>query len=198
MRRNIMSSEGLSSGVLNGYLIPLLAAIVFGIFVIIAVMNTFITSKEYVADIIDHDVKMLAEVFKQIDEQCGILSFDYPKNPINFLNVAKFSTSELGPMNLIHPENWQGPYVKDTPRIQDKVYVIRKTAKGLFITPDDDIKLPNGKVIGKDIILDEKADIAAMMNDETQLKFKDKVFAAPLEIKTKASIIQATVLKGVD
>jgi len=196
MRRDSIPAEGLSSGVLNGYLMPLLAALVFAIFVIIAVMNTFITSKEYVADVIDHDIKNLVEIFKKIDTQCGILSFDYPKNHINFLNVAKFAGSEVGSMNLIHPENWQGPYMKETPRVQDKEYVVRKTDKGLFITPDDGIKLPNGKIIGKDIILDEKADIASLIKEEGTLKFKDKLLAEPLDLKSKSSIIQSTLIAG--
>lgn len=196
MRRDSIPAEGLSSGVLNGYLMPLLAAVVFGIFVIIAVMNTFITSKEYVADIIDHDVKNLVEIFKKIDEQCGILSFDYSKNHINFLNTVKFTGSEVGPLNLIHPDNWQGPYAKENPRIQDKEYVIRKTDKGIFVTPDDGVKLPNGKIIGKDIILDEKTDISALINEEGKLKFKDKILAAPLQMQSKASIIQSTLIEG--
>ncbi len=196
MRRDSIPAEGLSSGVLNGYLMPLIAAIVFAIFVVIAVMNTFITSKEYVADIIDRDIKNLVEIFKKIDTQCEILVFDFSKNPINFLTVAKFTGSQVGSMNLIHPENWQGPYLKESPRIQDKDYVIRKTDKGLFITPDDGVKLPNGKIIGKDLILDEKADIAALMKEEGALKFKDKLLAEPLDLKSKASIIQSTLITG--
>lgn len=188
MRRGYMPTEALSSGVLHGYLMPLLAVIVFGIFIIIAVMNTFITSKEYVAEIIAKDVKQLAQIMERIDQDCGILSFDNVKNRINFLNNITFATSEVGPMNLIHPENWRGPY-SDNPTVQNKEYIVVRTKKGYFITPDDGVELPNGKVIGKDIILNEDADIAAMMLQDNKLRFKGKMLAALFEISNKRRIL---------
>lgn len=195
MRRNSIHPECLcSSGVLNGYLMPLIAVIVFGIFVTIAVINTFVSSKEYVADIMQQDLQRLATIFKQIDQDCGILSFDYQRNPINFLTVGTFASSEVGSMNLIHADKWQGPYLKDNLTVQNKEYVIRKTKKGLFLTPDDEVKLPNGKIIGKDIVLDENADIGLMMHNDEQLSFKGKPLALELPLSDKKELLKEAAL----
>jgi len=130
--------------------------------------------------IISKEVVQLVEIMKRIDKKCKIIDFDYQKNPINFLNVTKFVGSEVGSMNLTYPDQWEGPYMKDNPTIQEKEYQIVQTKKGYFITPGDGVRLSNGKVVGKDIILDENADIAAMMRDENALMFEGKALAAPL------------------
>jgi hypothetical protein len=86
-------------------------------------------------------------------------------------------------MNVAHPEKWEGPYLQDNPTMLGQEYQIVRTLKGHFITPGEGVRLPNGKVIGKDIILDEDADIASMMLDVNSLRFKDKPLAAPLNIR---------------
>ena len=42
--------------------------------------------------------------------------------------------------------------------------------------------MPNGKIVGKDLILDEDADIEAMMHDEEQLSYKNKPLAAKITV----------------
>jgi hypothetical protein len=132
--------------------------------------------------IIAKDVQQLAAIFKRIDAKCKIIDFESQKNPIGFLNVKGFVGSELGTMNLAYPQRWEGPYVNDNPTVQEKLYMIVKTKKGYFVTPGDGVRLGNGKVIGKDLILDENADIAAMMNDKKALLFEDSVLAVPLHV----------------
>jgi len=133
-------------------------------------------------DMIAHDVAHLVSIFERIDKTCDITSFDYQKNPINFLNVRSFTGSEVGPMNLVYPDAWQGPYVQDNPSINGREYEIVRTKAGYFITPGTGVKLPNGKVIGTDIMLDEHADIAAMARDETMLMHKGKPLAIQINI----------------
>ena len=111
-----------------------------------------------------------------------IIDFDNQQNPINFLNVAKFAGSEVGPMNLVHPEKWEGPYLKDNPTLYHIVYQVVSTKKGYYITPGDGVMLPNKKVIGKDIVLDQKADIDLMMLNPDELLYKDRPLAARLEL----------------
>ncbi|MFC1841987.1 hypothetical protein ACFLYA_02865, partial [Candidatus Dependentiae bacterium] len=84
---------------------------------------------------------------------------------------------------------------KDNPTIQDQEYQIVRTKKGYFITPGDGIKLSNGKVIGKDIILDENADIQKMMADEKFLNFKGEALAAPLPVG--ASDMSKVILENI-
>lgn len=143
----------------------------------------------YIAD----DIERLATIFSKIDSTCGIISFDYQKNPINFLNVAHFVSSEVGSMNLKYPDKWQGPYLNDNPTMQGIEYQVVRTQKGYFITPGERIErhngilkskgvtLPNGKEIGKDIILEDTSDIAAMIKDPDALSYKGRPLAAAIK-----------------
>jgi len=62
------------------------------------------------------------------------------------------------------------------------------TKRGYYITPGDGIKLPNKKIVGKDIILDQNADIDKMMVDEQAFRYKNKSLAARLELGTPTNI----------
>lgn len=139
-------------------------------------------AKEGSSVIIARDIAQLRDIFNRIHKTCGIIDFDYQKNQINFLNVKEFTGSEVGPMNLVYPDKWEGPYLEDNPTMQAKEYQIVETKKGYFITPGKGVKLPNGKVIGKDIILDKDADILLMMEDPHKLMYNGTALAAPLEI----------------
>jgi len=154
----------------------------FGVLIGIAIFNWKVSSKDYLADLISDELIKLTKVLERIDGDCKILSFDYQKNNINFLNVVKFIGSEVGSINLAHPDKWQGPYLDDNPTYLGKEYLVVRTKKGYFVTPPEGVKLPNGLIIGKDIMLDEDADISAMMDDEKILRLNDKPLAIPLNI----------------
>lgn len=171
-------------GVAWRVIVPVLAIAFFVMLIGFAIFNWRVTSKEYLGDIIAKDVSELASILERIDKECKILSFDYQKNRINFLNVKTFVGSEVGSLNLAYPNKWQGPYLDDNPTYQEKEYLVVKTKYGYFVTPGEGVKLPNGKVIGKDIILDENADIGAMAADDHQLRFDDKPLAVKLNIST--------------
>lgn len=178
-----------NSGVIRGSLIPVLAVTLFSIFVIIAIFNTFMTSKEYTAEIIDKDIKKIAEAIEKIEKDCKILNFAAQQNVINFLNVKAFVGSEVGPLNLKHPEKWQGPYLQDNPTLQGHEYLLVVTKKGYFITPGEGVKLPNGKVIGTDIKFDKRSDIEAMMVRDDQLRCQGKAMAVQVTIKKRKKIV---------
>jgi len=158
-----------------------------GIAVIIftVIVSYVYQSKTVTTDVLTNDLQKLVTIFEDINKQCGIISFDYQQNPINFLNVETFTSSEVGPMNLAHADKWQGPYMTDNPTVQGKEYMVVRTKKGYFITPGNGVRLPNGKLIGKDIILNEDADIQAMMRNPNKLLFENKAFAAPLSLSKK-------------
>jgi hypothetical protein len=175
-----------NSGVVRGSVMPLLAIALFCIFIIIAIINTFISSKEYEGELIESDVRRLAGMIQQIEKDCKILSFDGQKNVINFLNNKSFTGSEVGPVNLKHPDRWKGPYADHNPTMQGKNYLVVRTKKGYFVTPGEGVKLPNGKIVGTDINIDENADIEVMMKDDKMFRYKSKSLAVPLEIKKRA------------
>lgn len=173
---------------------PIVTGIIVLTLVFITALNYYYRPKTYLADLIVKDLATLQDIFKKIDDRCKILGFDYQINPINFLNVGTFKSSEIGSMNLTYPTQWQGPYLNENPRVQGKEYQIVKTKKGLFITPGQGVQLPNGKTIGKDILLDENADIQSMMNNDKSLRYDSKILAMPLAVGY--STFQKALLDG--
>ena len=111
-------------GIMWRGVIPFLIVLFFTGLVFLAFFNLRVTSKGYLADIIDRDVKELKSILERIDKECKILSFDYQKNRINFLNVKSFSGSEVGSINLAFPKKWEGPYLLDNPTYQEKEYLL--------------------------------------------------------------------------
>lgn len=169
-----------------GMLLAVIAIIIGGLS--IGLFDTFFRSKIDEGMIIAHDIAHLQEIFSKIHKDCVIIDFDAQKNPINFLNVKAFSGSEVGPMNVTYPEKWQGPYMEDNPTMHGIAYQVVSTTNGYFITPGDGIKLPNNKTIGTDIVLDSKANVAAMMADEKALLYKDQPLAARLNLGTSPKV----------
>ncbi len=166
----------------TSYIISIVTSLFLAGLLFMTIVNVFMRTRESTGQLITRDIQVLTDIFKQIHETCTIIDFDYQKNRINFLNVGSFIGSEVGPMNLVHPERWQGPYVADNPTMQAIEYQVVRTKKGYFITPGQNVKLPNGKIIGTDVILDEDANIAAMMQDEQALMYQDATLAAPLPL----------------
>ncbi len=162
------------------YIVPALTIGFFVLLIGIAVFSVRYKTKQFSGDAMASDITQLAAIFKSIHEDCVILSFDYQKNSINFLNVESFAGSEVGPMNVAHPENWKGPYVDDNLAMQNKEYQIVRTDAGYFIVPGEDVKLPNGSVMGKDILLDKDADIAQLTQNGEPLNFEGKRLAAQI------------------
>lgn len=140
--------------------------------------------------ILTQDIARLAQVFQKIDATAGIAGFDFPKNEINFLNIKKdgFVGSEVGSMNLIRPARWEGPYINEISSLQEQNYMVVRTTRGYFIMPRDGIKLPNGKVIGTNIIIDENSDIESMMRDDTLLAHNGRPLAARIFVSGSSTI----------
>lgn len=163
-----------------GYVIPALSAIFFMVLVGIAIFSVRSGAKQFSGEAMVSDIVLLAGLFEQINNDCTILSFDGQKNPINFLTVGSFAGSEVGSMNLVHPERWRGPYLHDNAAIQGIEYQIVRTDAGYFIVPGEGVKLPNGQIIGKDLHLDATADIAKLVQEGQALNFKGKPLAVQI------------------
>jgi hypothetical protein len=166
------------------FFFPSITTFIILMLLAITFLNWRNTSKRDIGHYIAQDISRLATIFEDINNTAGILGFDRQKNEINFLNIKKegFVGSELGSMNLMYPRKWQGPYEKEMPRIQEEDYMIVRTKNGYFITPGEGVQLPNGMVIGEDIILDENADIEHMMHDESLLSYDGKPLAAKISV----------------
>lgn len=164
----------------QGFIIPLLGVLLVSAFIALAFFTTYKKTHESAGLMIADHVAQLSGVFANIHKKCGILSFDFQKNPINFLNVKSFSGSQVGSMNLRHPKKWKGSYTQKIPAIDQNDFQVVRTHKGYFIAPAEGIKLPNGLIVGEDIILNDDADITIMVQDGGPLNYQGKALAVPL------------------
>jgi hypothetical protein len=162
--------------------------IIFAIAVVIVagaiVLNFLSEKKKNVAAIITEDIVLLEQTLQKINNDCNIIQFTNVKNPLTFLNVVRFVGSEIGTLNVARPEQFNGPYLQDNPSIYGIEYQVIKTKIGLYIVPGEGVKLPNGKIMGKDIVLDENSDIDVLLRDSNTLLFNDKSLGKKLDLVT--------------
>ena len=148
----------------------------------ISIYKLYRTSTRSSDVIITEQVQKLKTIFDQIHKDCGIIDFEHEKNHIDFLTVKSFVGSEVGPMNLLYPRQWKGPYVQDNPTIQEEMYVILHNKSGYYIVPGDGVKLLNGKVVGTDVVLDYQTDMKQAMLQEDALKSESGVLAVKIDV----------------
>lgn len=164
------------------YIIPCIIASLLTGLVAATIVGFFYERARNDGQIMLQELDLVHSRLMQIHETCRILSFDSQKNPVNFLNIKTFAGSEVGSMNLAYPGKWEGPYLPDNPTMHAREYLVVRTRKGHFITPGVGVGLPNGKIIGQDILLDEDADIADLASDPDGLMYGDKALAIELKI----------------
>ncbi len=138
------------------------------------------------------DVSHLKSIFDTINKECGIQDFMHEKNYIDFLTVKNFVSSEVGSMNLMVPEKWSGPYLQSNLTLQSKVYEIVRTKNGYYIVPGTGVRLANGKVMGKDIIITPATDMDSLVNEKEGLEYKGRALVAPLPIEKKIMVADIT------
>jgi hypothetical protein len=129
-------------------------------------------------------IAQFADIFHRINKTAHIVGFDKDKVDITFLNIKKdgFTGSQVGLMKLGNPHQWDGPYLEQNPRVQDKYYQIVKTKHGHFIIPGDGVTLPNGKTIGKDVMIKGDTDVMALAKEGQPLFYKGKPLVASVEM----------------
>ncbi len=162
--------------------VPMLALGVFAALFAISLFMLFRQSKSTTDAIIVQDVVQLKQIIEGIDKDCKIIDLEHVKNYVDFLTVEKFVGSEVGALNLSYPDNWKGPYGNDNPTVQQQQYIILKTKDGHYIVPGDGVKLANGKVIGKDIVLDEQSDVDALLQSSDALKSEQGALGIKVDI----------------
>lgn len=176
-------SHGFYKEKVRSNLVPLVVG-VFCILLVIGVSRHFLTQ---VRNEEDHGIVMAIEklqaIFNRINQSAQIVSFRGQKAPINFLTVRSFAGSSVGPLQLAHPDLWEGPYLTEPFEVQDKECQLVATKKGVYIVPGDGIRLANGKIIGDTLRFAEDTDIDAMMADHAQLlSSSSKPLAAKLAV----------------
>jgi len=138
--------------------------------------------QEMRSDYIAQDVQELARICNRINTTCSIIGFDRVHNYIDFLQVVVFKGSEVGPMNLRYPDEWEGPYLRNNPTIQDTAYMVLATDYGHFVVPGEGVTLSNGQQIGRDIICDQHTDVSALTADGQSLHHNGKPLAVAISV----------------
>lgn len=163
--------------------ILILSSLILGTILGITVYMTLFHVKKTRGALMVQEVAQLADIFKKIHQTAVIQSFDAPRSAINFLNVKSFAGSEVGPLNLLHPDKWQGPYLPDNLTMQTKEYELVRAKDGkYYIVPGEGVTLPNGKIVGKDISFDENTDFVALMQKDGDLNFEGRPMAAVIDL----------------
>jgi len=160
---------------------PVISTLIFGLFILIFFLRIVYTRPNLIASIIEDDLKIITLAMKKIDAKCNILSIERDRNEVNFLNVKSFSGSEIGPLNLAYPKKWEGQYLRVNPTIQGRFYNIVKARDGWFVVPGDGVWLPNGKVMGKDVVISRKTKVSRLLEKDALLWFNKKKMAAKLD-----------------
>lgn len=137
----------------------------------------------YVAHIIEQDLDTLAFILNRVDQECEMLHLNNNHTVLDFLTVKSFAGSEVGGVNLAHPENWRGPYITQNPALQQCYYELIFAKDGLFIVPGKGATLPSGKTIGKDIIFDTKSFIGQALAKDGDLCWQGVPLARKLTFK---------------
>lgn len=148
----------------------------------VAFYQLFHGSRQVTNQLIAEHVAKLVQSIEEIDKTCGIIGIVRDRTSIDFLTVKSFSGSEVGPLNLVHPDRWQGPYLERNLTMQGKAYELIRTKEGWYVVPGDGVKLTNGKVIGKDIVFDATSDIESFVNDAVGLEYNGKPLAQRVQL----------------
>lgn len=131
--------------------------------------------------LIQNDIAQIVSILKQIDSSCDILSIRSGRNPIDFLQVEKFASSEIGPLNLAHPNNWAGPYLQDNLTYDERPYDLIATKKGFYVVPGYGARLPNGTIMGHELMLTQRSNIDELIEPGGKLFFDNRAFAQKLD-----------------
>lgn len=180
------SKRVISKNLSRNSVLPWIVVPIFATFFLISIVTLWRSSRTAFDQVAHDDIMHLQEIFKQIQKDCYIVDFEHVVNHIDFLNIQSFTDKKVGSMELAFPKRWKGPYLKKNLRVQNKLYAVLKNKQGYFIIPGKGVRLANGKVIGKTLILDQNSDMKQLMRDQDGLDSENGVLAARIKIGSRA------------
>lgn len=140
-----------------------ISTVILTFFFLFFFIRTYNSKPQYLASIIKEDLLMINYALNRIDKECSIISIRSDNAAIDFLTVQKFVGSSVGCLNLAFPENWHGAYLQVSPTYQSKPYEIVRGIDGFFLVPGTGVVLPNNKIMGKDIVINESTNVGTML-----------------------------------
>jgi len=188
MKGLLFAKESLKEGVVMKHfnvcfrrLFPILSAMFLVFVMIVGVYKIAYDRPFFKARLIAFEVDRIARILKEIDEHCNILAIRAEKNPIDFLTVRDFVSSEIGSLNLAYPLQWKGPYLRDNPTIRGRTFEIVKARDGVYVVPGQNVILPNGLIMGLDVVIDLNTNVSGMLGKNGSLTFKGVALAKKLD-----------------
>lgn len=166
-----------------------ITAIIVGLFFIGLLSFTLFyllkQSRATVDRVIADDIETLRKIFTSVDEACEITDIMHNRNTtdIDFLNIKEFAGNQIGALQLRYPEKWKGPYVEKNPTLQGKMYELAHVKDGYAIIPGKGVKLANGKIMGKDIIITPTTEIESLLTSAAGLEFEGRPLAVKLALR---------------
>lgn len=150
---------------------PIFSVLILAFLLVLFIWRYYKAKPIYEAQLINSQVTKLEQVLRDIDDSCSILSVQHDRTPIDFLTVEKFVGSEIGGLNLAYPKYWAGAYVHDNFSMRGVSYELIKAKDGYFIVPGNGLRLPNGLVMGDDIIITKKVAVMPFLEPRGLLNF---------------------------
>ncbi len=149
----------------------------------IFLFRVFLSRSTRVAEVIQKDLTSIEKVLNKIDKKCNILSIRSERAFVDFLTVEKFTGSVVGCLNLAYAGRWKGPYLERNPTLQGRFYEIVLSKEGYFVVPGYGAKLPDGSVMGKDVVITSKTSVLPMLKAGGKLTYKKKKLGLQLPFK---------------
>lgn len=159
------------------------SATFLALLVVFVFFKIYYTKPHFIAQLIKADLYRLEEILHKVDKTCEILSLQNDREKINFLTIKSFSGSMVGGINLAHPKKWGGPYVKQNPSIQNKFYELVQAQDGYFVVPGNGVVLPNGAVMGRDVVINRKIALGSALQPTGLLNYKGVPLATKVTFK---------------
>lgn len=159
------------------------SATLLSVIVLFVFFKMFYTKPYFIASVMHNDMNRIEKILKHIDTSCEILGTQGGSAAIDFLTIKTFTGSMVGGVDLAHPKNWQGPYLEQNPTMQGRFYELAKAKDGYFIVPGKNVMLPNGVVMGRDLIVSHKNTVEKHTKTGGLLNYKGVKLAVKASFK---------------
>ncbi len=147
------------------------------------IVSSFYERPYYIAQIMQNDLDTLLTILNKIDNECDILHIKNNHVVLDFFTVKNFAGSEIGGINLAYPQNWSGPYMTQNPVLQQCYYELIVAQDGAFVVPGNGATLPNGKIMGKDIVLNTGSTVGQYLDKQGALYWEGSLLARKIPFK---------------
>jgi hypothetical protein len=181
--------KAMKKGLNIKYTYPLIGVFMVTVLLVWSIAGIMRNNPDAVALCLHENLRQIALAFQKIDTDCSIVEIDGSCHEINFLTQGEPQGNELGCLTLAYPDQYKGPYLQKDVCYQKKLYEMICADDGFFIVPGKGSRLPNGYVMGKDIVITQQTKMKKLLKEGAPLRYKGIALAIPLLEKVPQSPI---------